>query len=79
MSETYLGPLQKSKIELFVTIANGWKSLTFVTKISILDFFSLKDLHLRLEVLLDKPLKVYHKYPTKKLSSQVLSTINFCI
>ena len=30
--------IAKSKVELFVTIVNGWKSLTFVTKNSILDF-----------------------------------------
>ena len=38
--------IAKSKMELFVTIVNGWKSSTFVTKNSILDSAVALDKHL---------------------------------
>ena len=39
ISETYLEPCQKSNMELFAKIANGWKPSTIFAKSSILDIW----------------------------------------
>ena len=66
MTESISRTIAKSKMELFVTNVTGWKSLTFVTKNSILDF----------AVVLDTPLSTIHTFPID-MKQNLLLTSNY--
>ena len=56
-------------MELFVTKVSGWKPLACVTKISLSDF----------AILIGILLKIYDKQHKKKVSDQIILSINFYI